>query len=107
MKKSERNAIVRWAESATDEELEKEYYDCVFSSLGSQTENMHELGYDLVDIKEREQYEMFLCQKSSLLEELCQKRSIELWKKQQLQTKVTRYKKILDESFKTLDWRGD
>lgn len=85
MKKSERNAIVRWAESATDEELEKEYYDCVFSSLGSQTENMHELGYDLVDIKEREQYEKFLCQKSSLLEELCQKRSIELWKKQQLQ----------------------
>lgn len=73
MKKSERNAIVRWAESATDEELEKEYYDCVFSSLGSQTENMHELGYDLVDIKERERYEMFLCQKSSLLEELYQK----------------------------------
>lgn len=81
MKKSERNAIVRWAESATDEELEKEYYDCVFSSLGSQAENMCELGYDLVDIKERELYEKFLCQKSSLLEELCQKRSIELWKK--------------------------
>lgn len=81
MKKSERNAIARWAESATDEELEKEYYDCVFSSLGSQTENMHELGYGPADIKEREQYEKFLCQKSSLLEELCQKRSIELWKK--------------------------
>lgn len=79
MKKSERNAIVKWAESATDEELEKEYYDCVFSSLGSQTENMYELGYDLVDIKEREQYEKFLCQKSSLLEELCYKRNIELW----------------------------
>ena len=80
MTKAERNEIEKWAESAIDEELEKEYYNCVFSSLGSQAEDMYELGYDLVDIKEREQYEKFLCQKSSLLEELCQKRSIELWK---------------------------
>lgn len=70
MKKSERNAIVKWAESATDEELEKEYYNCVFSSLGSQTEDMYELGYDLADIKEREQYEKF-CVKSRLCSKNC------------------------------------
>lgn len=81
MTKAERNKIVKWAESATDEELEKEYYDSVSNSLGSQAEDMYELGYDLADIKKREQYEKFLCQKSSLLEELCRKRNIELWKK--------------------------
>ena len=81
MTKAEKIEIEKWAESATDEELEKEYYNCVFSSLGSQAEDMYELGYDLVDIKEREQYEKLLCQKSSLLEELCQKRNLELWKK--------------------------
>lgn len=81
MTKAEKIEIEKWAESATDEKLEKEYYNCVFSSLGSQTEDMYELGYDLADIKEREQYEKFLCQKSSLLEELCRKRNIELWKK--------------------------
>lgn len=81
MTKAEKIEIEKWAELATDEELEKEYYNCVFSSLGSQAEDMYELGYDLVDIKEREQYEKLLCQKSSLLEELCHKRNIELWKK--------------------------
>ena len=81
MTKAERNKIVKWAESATDEELEKEYYDSVSNSLGSQAEDMYELGYDLADIKEREPYEKFLCLKSSLLEELCRKRNIELWKK--------------------------
>ena len=55
MTKAEKIEIEKWAESATDEELEKEYYDSVSSSLGSQTEDMYELGYDLADIKEREQ----------------------------------------------------
>lgn len=79
MKKSEKNAIIKWIESLTDEELEKEYYDAVFDSLGSQTEQMYELGYDIRDIQERERHEKFLCQKSRLLEELCEKRGIKLW----------------------------
>lgn len=79
MKKSERYAIEKWSESLTDEELEKEYYDSVNNSLGSQTEEMYELGYDIVDIKEREQYEKYLYQRSALLEILCQKRGIKLW----------------------------
>ena len=79
MKKSERNAIINKAKSMSDEELEKEYYDSVFDSLGSQTEEMYELGYDIVDIEEREQYEKYLCQRSSLLGKLCEDRGIKLW----------------------------
>ena len=79
MKKSEKNAIIKWAESLTDEELEKEYYKSVYSSLGSETEEMYELGYDIRDIQEREQYEKYLGQKSDLLGELCKQRGIKLW----------------------------
>ena len=79
MKKSERNAIINRAKSMSDEELEKEYYDSVFDSLGSQTEEMYELGYDIVDIEEREQYEKYLRQRSVLLGQLCEERGIRLW----------------------------
>ena len=79
MKKSERNSIVKWAESMTDRELEKEYYDSVYISLGSQAEKMYELGYDMVDIVEREKHEKYLCQRIDILESLCEKRGIKLW----------------------------
>ena len=81
MKKAERNEIVKWANSLTDEELEDEYYKAVNDSLGSQTEDMYELGYDIADIYDREEYEKFLFQKSNLLEELCEKRGLKLWEK--------------------------
>ena len=57
MTKKERNEIIKFAEKLTDDELEKEYYDAVYRSLGSQTEHMYELGYDISDIVEREKYE--------------------------------------------------
>ena len=53
MKKSERDNIIAWANGLSDEELEKEYYDLSFDSLGTQTEKMDELGYDMSDILER------------------------------------------------------
>lgn len=71
MKKSDRNALIKWAENLTDEELEKEYYDAVNDSLGSQTEDMYELGYDMADIREREKHERYLAEKASILETLC------------------------------------
>ncbi|MBQ6856834.1 MAG: hypothetical protein IJO13_06995 [Lachnospiraceae bacterium] len=79
MKKSERNAIINKAKTMSNEELEKEYYDSVFDSLGSQTEDMYELGYDIIDIEEREQYEKYIRQKSALLGKLCEERGIRLW----------------------------
>lgn len=44
MTRKERNEIIKFAEKLTDEELEKEYYNAVYSSLGSQCEDMYELG---------------------------------------------------------------
>ena len=79
MKKAERDALLKWAETLTDEELEKKYYDSVFDSLGSQTEEMYERGYDIADIKEREKYEKYLAERCSLLETVCIKRNLKLW----------------------------
>ena len=81
MKKSDKDALIKWAENLTDEELEKEYYEAVNDSLGSQTEDMYELGYDMADIREREKHEKYLAEKSSILEALCEKRGIKLWER--------------------------
>ena len=80
MTKSERNQIIKWANTLTDAQLEGEYYDAVFDCLGSQTEEMYERGYDIQDILEREEYEDWLCQRADLLEYLCYKRGIRLWR---------------------------
>ena len=48
-------------------------------SLGSETEEMYELGYDIRDIIEREKFEKWLGEKSNLLEQLCEERGIKLW----------------------------
>ena len=79
MKKSDKNALLKWAEKLTNEELEKEYYNAVYNSLGSEAERMYELGYDISDIVEREKHEKFLGEKANILEELCNERDIKLW----------------------------
>ena len=79
MTKKEKNDIIKWASTLTDEQLEKEYYDAVFDTLGSEAEEMYERGWDMVDIIEREKFEEWLCQKSHLLEQLCEERGIKLW----------------------------
>ena len=79
MTRKERNETVKFAEKVTDEDLEKEYYDAVYSSLGSQCEDMYELGYDIYDIAERKKYEKYLRQRADLLEYLCEQRGIKLW----------------------------
>ena len=79
MTKSERNQIIKWANTLTDDELEKEYYRAVQDTLGSEAEEMYERGYDMQDIIEREKYEDWLDQKCDLLERLCYDRGIELW----------------------------
>lgn len=81
MKKSEKKSILKWAEALTDKELEDEYYKAVYESLGSDTEEMYEQGYDMRDIEERRQYEKYLCEKSHVLETLCEERGIKLWEK--------------------------
>lgn len=82
MTQKERNAFVKWAKALSDAELENEYYDAVYDSLGSQTEAMYELGYDMRDIQEREEFEKFLSIKADILENECLLRGIKLWEKQ-------------------------
>lgn len=77
--KRELAKLKKWTDTLTDEQLKKEYYDAVFDTLGSQTEEMYERGYDVVDIQGREEYERWLSRRSDMLEEICRKRGIELW----------------------------
>ena len=79
MTKSEKNRIIKWANALTDKELEKEYYNATFDTLGSQAEEMYERGWDRQDVVEREKYEKWLGQKADLLEQLCYERGIKLW----------------------------
>ena len=79
MTKSEKNKIIKWASTLTDEELEKEYYRASLDTLGSQAEEMYERGWDMQDVIEREKYEKWLGQKCDLLEQLCYGRGIKLW----------------------------
>ena len=79
MKKSEKNALLKWAETLTNEELEKEYYDAVFDCLGSVAEEMYERGYEISDIKEQEKFEKYQSEKTHILETLCIERGIKLW----------------------------
>lgn len=79
MTKSERNKIIQWANTLTNDELEKEYYDGVFDCLGSDAELMYEQGWDMVDIREQEKLEKYQMEKSHILEQLCKERGIKLW----------------------------
>lgn len=79
MKRLERNSLVKWANTLSDKELKDKYYAAVYDSLGSQTDEMYELGYDMRDIKEQEWYEKYLCEKTDFLENVCIKRGIGLW----------------------------
>lgn len=81
MTKSERSHIIKWAKTLTNEELEAQYYRAAYDCLGSQTDEMYERGYDMVDIIEREKYEKFLCDEADLLEMLCYERGIKLWER--------------------------
>lgn len=79
MTKSERNKIIQWANTLTNEELEKEYYDGVWDCLGSDAELMYERGYEMSDIREQEKLEKYQMEKSHILEQLCGERGIKLW----------------------------
>lgn len=79
MTRTEKAHFVKWANSLSDEELEKNYYEVTFDCLGSVAEEMYEYGYDMVDIMEQEKYERDLSVRSGILEGLCVERGIKLW----------------------------
>lgn len=79
IKRSEKNSLVKLANTLTDKELKDKYYEAVYNSLGSQTDEMYELGYDMRDIEEQEEYEKYLCEKADILENICVERGIGIW----------------------------
>lgn len=79
MNKREYAKLKKWTDTLTDKQLEKEYYDTMFKTLGSQAEEMYERGYDEADIREREKYERWLSRQSDMLEDICRERGIVLW----------------------------
>lgn len=79
MTKMERNEIIDFVNKLSDDELEKEYYNSVYRCLGSRCEYMYEMGYDIIDIVEREKYEKYLRERVDLLEQICEERCIKLW----------------------------
>ena len=81
MNKREYAKLKKWTDTLTDEQLEKEYYDAMFETLGSQAEEMYERGYDEADIREREKYEKWLSRQSDMLEDICRERGIKLFKR--------------------------
>lgn len=80
MTRRERIQLTKWAGELPDKDLEKMYYDAVYDCLGSETEEMYERGYEPIDIAEQEKCEKYLSEKADVLEELCERRGIELWK---------------------------
>ena len=72
--------LTKWAGELSDKDLEDAYYDAVYDCLGSKAEEMYERGYDPIDIAEQEKCEKYLSKKANVLEELCERRGIELWK---------------------------
>lgn len=84
MKRQDKECIKKQAREMSDEQLEAEYYKAVYDCLGSQTEQMYELGYDIADIIEREKYEDYLCDRADVLEMICQERGIKLWQEENI-----------------------
>ena len=80
MKLKEKKSIINECAAMTDEELILFYNDLVFSSLGSQSEDMYDLGYDISDILERISYEKYLIEKCDIVEDLLHDRGLEPWK---------------------------
>jgi len=81
MKKSEKNALFEEIAHLSDKELEKKAYDAIYGCLGSQCDDMYELGYDMADILERQKYEKYLSEKADVFEMCCNSRGITLFGK--------------------------
>lgn len=79
MTRTEKNHLVKWARTLSNDALEQEYYDAVFATLGSEAEEMYERGWDMADVLEREKYERDLGIRAGILEGVCIERGIKLW----------------------------
>lgn len=76
----ERIAIYTECSLMSDEKLIDYYHKKCLLSLGSQVEDMYNLGYDMVDIEERISYEKYLIEELDIIVGLLKKRNLDPWK---------------------------
>lgn len=74
-----KNEIIIFCNTLSDDDLLDKYYDACYDCLGSLTDKMYELGYDISDILEREKYEKYKMERADIIENECIKRGLELW----------------------------
>lgn len=79
MTKKERLAILEKIAYMNDEELEKEASEKIDACLGSIVDDMYELGYDIVDIREQERWERYKSEVAAIYGQVAEKRGINLW----------------------------
>lgn len=82
MTNREKISIISKCAMMTDEQLVNYYHRALLVSLGSQVEDMYDLGYDMADIKEREDYEKYLVEKCDIIENMLQARGINPWEEE-------------------------
>ena len=63
----------------SDYELYEEYHRLLLESLNDLSEEMYQLGYDIVDIEEYEENQNLLSKKLNVIEKLCNEREIKLF----------------------------
>ena len=81
LRKSEINRIIKENTALSNEDLLNKYFDIVYRDvLGSQAEQMEEAGWDETDVKERREYEHYMCCYADILEGMLQERGVDPWK---------------------------
>lgn len=79
MTNQQKESIISKCGRMSDEELCCYYHRALCDSLGSQVEYMLDHGYDMADIKEREDYEKYLIEKCDIIENMLGARGINPW----------------------------
>lgn len=81
MKKLRKSEIIKENKLLSNIELLHKYFDIVYHDcLGSQAEQMEEVGWDESDVKARREYEDYMNIYADILEGMLQERSADPWK---------------------------
>lgn len=80
MRLNQKKLIIKECVSMTDEKLIDYYHDILFLTLGTQVEDMQDMGYDMADIKERIRFEKYLIEKCDVIADILKERNLDPWK---------------------------
>ena len=81
LNKSEVNRIIKENTALSNEDLLNKDFDIVYRDvLGSQAEQMEEVGWNESDVKERREYEHYMGCYADILEGMLQERGLNPWK---------------------------